>query len=382
MARTDQVELDGVRPVRYDGDAQVDRFVYALDNVLEYLGEGRQYARLMGMSGRAFRLIWYDRAYYRDRNDDGDESQTPMEFGDLASVRTAMVVTGYGFQILGNGEREELSSPPVLDTSVTPAELREAAVSSLGDRSRPVLALMELESKLGWRILTGYEQNGKKVIGWCGQEDRESSTEGIAFRPDSGFTATDWEQSTAVLIALTGGKDAAFGDRERDMCKEALERVIACWEPGREGTMASGQAAYDAWLAAIEADDGDASDKEMVNRLVFHAMVLAGDLASNRHHACTFLNAMEEKGWNAYALHYAAGNCAAIHNLVWDCWKIAGGFWVPPDAGVPRFRDRENRRQIAEIIREMKRLDGDTVKQMQVALDGWDTTPRDFMKER
>ena len=146
--------------------------------------------------------------------------------------------------------------------------------------------------------------------------------------------------------------------------------------------MASGQAAYDAWLAAIEADDGDASDKEMVNRLVFHAMVLAGDLASNRHHACTFLNAMEEKGWNAYALHYAAGNCAAIHNLVWDCWKIAGGFWVPPDAGVPRFRDRENRRQIAEIIREMKRLDGDTVKQMQVALDGWDTTPRDFMKER
>jgi len=372
------MELQGVRPLQYDGDAQVDRFIFALDNVLEHAGEGRQYARLLGMSGRAFRHIWRDEAYYPERFD--ERSATPVEYGDLASVRTAMAITGFVSEMLGNTEYEDTPPSGMLDASVGPAEMREATLRSLGDINRPALALMGLEDELGWRILTGYEEDGGKVIGWCGQKDRESSTEGIEFRPDSGFTASDWEQRTAALITITSEKDPKYGERQKDLCKGALERAIARLHPVRQGTMASGEAAYDAWLEAIEADDGDTSDEVMAGRLGFHAFVMAGDLASNRHYAHTFLNEMAEKGWNAYALHYAAGNCAAIHNLVWDCWKITGGFWTPPDAGVPRFRDRENRVRIAAMIREMKRLDGDTAKQMQVALEGWDTKHRDFMQ--
>jgi hypothetical protein len=371
MARPTDTELNDVKPIIYHGDPQVDRFVYGLDNIMQHLGERNQYPYFLGMSGNAFKVAWSDSAYHPERFSDSTPAPEPAGLHDVGSVEAALKATGYGFEILGNRACVTPHAADGLGAQAGNAEVRETTLASIADDRRPVLVLMHLNGRLDWRILTGYAEGGNEIVGWPGFGKEQTATAEFVFRPDGTFSAADWERKVAALIRLVGDKDTGFLEKQKALYRDALERALTHTRPHSEGGTARGLAAYDACLEALEEADGDVSDDIVAQRLGYFALAFLGDLVSNRHYASLFFATMM-KGWNSSALYYAAGNCAKIHELVWDCWNLAGGFWRNGDTEIPRFRNRENRKRIAAIVREIRNLDENTAEQIGLALDGWD----------
>ena len=89
--------LENVKRIAYDGDPRSDRFIIGLDAVLQHMGEKEQYVRLLGMSGRAFRVIWLDDKYYPERYKESDQADITSGIYDFKSIRTALEATGYEF---------------------------------------------------------------------------------------------------------------------------------------------------------------------------------------------------------------------------------------------------------------------------------------------
>ena len=379
MERPKEMILEGVKKLRYHGDPKVDRFVFALDNVMQYLGEEDGYTFLLGASGRAFKAVWHDHSYFPERHKGADQKARPMEFHDFPSVRAAVEATGYGFEMLCNRDGPSPYESDAFTSSVANTGIRQAMLESIGVDKRPVLALMHLNTRTDWRILTGYTDDGDQVLGWPGSHAKRPEAEPFELKHDGTFSSGEWERRVVVLIRLVGEKDPGYGKKKRDLYKRALELALQCSKPKIQGTTASGPAAYDSCLEALGEDDRDVSDDAIRERLGYFGMVFIGDMAANRHAASEFFTTMR-KGRNASALLHAAGNCAKIHELAWECWQVAGGFWRKPETEIPRFRDKESRKQIMDIVREMKALEEDTAKQIGIALEGWDKTHRDYMQ--
>ena len=379
MERPKEMVLEGVKKLRYHGVPKVDRFVFALDNVMQYLGEEERYTFLLGASGRAFKAVWHAHSYFPERDQGADQMARPVEFHDFPSVRAAVQATGYGFEMLCNSDGPSPYESDAFTSSVGQAGIRQAVLESIGVDKRPVLALMHLNTRIDWRILTGYTDDGDQVLGWPGSHAKRPEADSFELKQDGTFSSGEWEREVVVLIRLVGGKDPGYDEKMKDLYKRALELALQCSGPKIQGATASGPAAYDSCLEALGEDDRDVSDGAIGKRLGYFSMVFIGDMAANRHAASEFFTTMR-KGWNASALLHAAGNCAKIHELAWECWQVAGGFWRKPETEIPRFRNKESRKRIMHIVGEMKALEEDTAKQIGIALEGWDKTHGDYMQ--
>ena len=354
VERPEQLVLEGVSKI-IDGDPQSDGFISGLDNIVQFLGEENQYPYLLGMSGRGFRVLG---APSPEPHEGESSTARPEEVHDLPSVRAAVEATGYDFEILGNREGPWSFESDAFTSSVDNAGIREAVLKSIGGGRRPVLALMQLNSSTHWwwGILTGYRNGGDEVLGCPGE--------------DGTFSAGEWEKRVVVLIRLVGEKDADHGNKKKDLYRKALKLALQ--------SMASGSATYDSFLNWLAEDVSDVSDEILAERLGGFSGLFIGELASNRWYASLFLRSINTV-WSDSALLHAAGNFARIHELAWECWKIAGGYWREAETEVPRFRNRENRREMAAIVKEIKDLEEDTAEQIRIALEKWDKTHAYYM---
>jgi len=354
MERPEQMVLEGVRKIT-DNAPQSDGFVFGLDNIVQFLGEEGQYAYFLGMSGRGFRVLG---APSPEPHEVDSSTVPPEEIYDLPSVRAAVEATGYDFQILGNREGPLPHGADGFTSLVDNAGIREAVLKSIGEGKRPVLGLLQPEEGTywSWGILTGYRNGGEEVLGWPGEDDT--------------FSAGEWEKKVAVLISLVGEKDPDYDDKKKDLYEKALNLALQF--------MASGPATYDAFLNSLAEDVSDVSDEILAERLGDLSFPFIGELASNRWYASLFLRSIHTI-WSDGELLHAAGNFARIHELAWECWTTAGGYWRKPETEVPRFRNQENRRKMAAIVKEIRDLDDDTAEKIRSALEKWDRTHAYYM---
>jgi hypothetical protein len=76
---------------------------------------------------------------------------------------------------------------------------------------------------------------------------------------------------------------------------------------------------------------------------------------------------------------HASTDYARIHELMWESWRVAGGYWRDADAELAKFRDAGARRDIAAIAREAGRLDGEAAIHLRSALAAWDKSHSYYM---
>ena len=229
-----------------------------------------------------------------------------------------------------------------------------------------------------WSLITGYDDGGDTIIGWSCFQDDERKKEELQFEPEGYFRKRDWEKDTMVVVRISGEK-AESPDRE------SLERQVleygTCLSQGLvHGNESWGFEAYKRWACAVEDEGtGDLSEDILKGRLQYHTHFI-GHLAAQKWYTSVYLKDMKKRGWNVSDTLCASANYAKIHELMWNCWQVAGGYWRDPMTEVGKFRDTEVRREIAEIIREAGRLDKVAVGHMASALSAWDKTHAYYMK--
>ena len=363
--------LQGVQPVIYHGDARSNRAVLALDNVMQDMGEEPAYDRYLAMSARAFGANWSEDAYYQR------ESRGVPDWEErLASVRASAEATGYGIAVLGNRDYRAPIQVPAISSMVDNEGIRAEVVQSIGGRGRAVVALMDLASNLDWRILNGYTDNGKAIAAWSGLEKTDSKAvamgwpgfeavaeDGFGFQDDGSIRATDWEERVAALVVISGEKEPDDRSQKLKAYRAMLERASTL--------LRHGAVAFDSSISVLAEDVDDVRDEVLTKRLGFFAMVFLGDMASDRHYASGFLQEIvaESIGLDTAALATAAGDLRKVHDMVWQCWDIAGHHQRKPEEEVQKFRKRENRERIAQILREMRELDLKTAEILAGAAD-------------
>ena len=104
-----------------------------------------------------------------------------------------------------------------------------------------------------------------------------------------------------------------------------------------------------------------------------------GNLAAQRWFTSCFLKELDAPVFCVGDVLHAAGCYARIHELMWDCWQVAGGYWRNEDEEVQKLRDPSIRSQIASIIRAAGDLDARALQHLETAVRSWDKTHAYYM---
>ncbi len=355
--------------------------------MLNHLGDQTAYHDIVGLSGRCFKVAFNERKFFYDRYGEHPGGGLDYYFRrDYAPARRGVEAVGHSVAFLRNAS---LRGPAVVGAPVetetrpiSPAALRDAVVASIRDARRPVIAQVNVTGTMWapeWSVLTGFDEGGEVLIGWsCFQEFPQAK--GIIeyeLAPDAYFRLRDWHSSVVAIALLEGPKrDVDLPD----LIRRALEGGVGDMRGFDRGQEHFGLHAYEAWAAAVEDPSTTTlDDATAAGRLEYHSN-LTGQIASQKHYTQEWLQRLETRGWNVSSLLHAAANCSKIHELAWDSWKIAGGYWRPRPAEAARFRDPANRAGIAAIIRQMGELDRATVGHLEDVLAGWDKGHAYYLK--
>ncbi len=341
---------------------QSDTFCAALHIALQYMGEPEStYDRLIGWSGRGFRICWSDRLFFWDQHlgkADADPEQYLRTDCDTAVV--AVSAAGYEAQML-----------TVTDERPDVAAMRALVRDSIY-AGRPVLAALSLSRQHWapeWSLITGYDADGATVTGWSCFQDEEPWKEEVDLEPDGTFRLSDWETRTVTAVRLSGVHRRQDEDA---LGKQALELGVSYARGRQDGLDAWGVTSYAAWAQAVEAADLTDLDAHLLKgRMQYHIRYI-GHLAAQRWFTSAFLKQLHAPVFCVSDVLHAAGWYARIHELMWDCWQVAGGYWRDEDGELPKFRDPATRSQIAAIIREAGELDARALQHLETALSAWD----------
>ena len=349
-----------------------DIFSQALAIVLSHLGESIEYQEILCTSGRAFKICWSDEMFFWDRfAEQPDPDPEGYLRSDYDSVDSAIQTAGYQSEIIANITCEHPEQNASVSRRADGQGIRDLVIDSIG-AGRPVVALMSAAHERWapeWTIITGYDEGGEIVTGWSCFQNEEREKEELEFEPEGYFRKRDWERDTPVVVRLSGAK--AEVDRKA-LGRDALQFGIDLSPGSAEGHESRGFETYARWACAVEDGDIENLDEEiLLGRLHYHIHFI-GHLAAQKWYTCAYLKDMEKKGWNVSDVLHAAARYAKIHELMWDCWKLAGGYWRDAQAEVGKFRGPETRREIAAIIRAAGKLDRAAVTHLESALGAWD----------
>ncbi len=365
-----------------------DIFSSALKIVLSYLGEkDLEYRDILCTSGRAFKISWNERMWnwkkYLNKPDPDPEYYLRDDYETMHFACEAM---GYEHEIIGNKDcirqGKSDSFTPLkgddFDRFVDNNTMRGCVLESIRKYEHPVIAALSVTEWWApeWCIITGYDESGDVITGWsCFQDEKDSK---LQFEPNGYFRLNDWERNTLVAVRLGDKKKQSLPEEELN--HRALEYAVKFSQGSSREHESLGFNAYAAWKQAIE-DDAiiDISDDILKGMLTYHRHFI-GHLAAQKWYSSDYLHRMKRKGWNVSDVLHASANYAKIHELMWDCWKIAGGYWRKIDDEIAKFKKKENRQKIASIINEAKKKDMKAVDYLDSALENWNKTHSNYLK--
>jgi hypothetical protein len=357
-----------------------DVFCSAVTLLLNHLGDrAATYHDMVGLSGRCFKVAWNDRKFFWDRfgeQPDGDPDYHLRR--EYTSARAAVEAMGYSVKFLRNASMRGPSvfgAPVETETRpVSPADMREAIVATVRDGGRPVIASVNVMGTTWapeWSVITGFDEGGRVLIGWSCFQDFPQAKRAVSYEPgpDTYFRLGDWGQSLVVVALVEGQK------RDVDLppiIRRSLEGGVGDVRGFDKGYEHFGLRAYEAWASAVESTDiAGLEDGVAAGRLEYHAN-LTGHVAAQKHYCQEWLRRLERRGWNVSSLLHAAAHCSKIHELAWESWKVAGGYWRPREGEVARFKNSANRAAIAGIIRQMGDQDRAMLACLEDVLAGWE----------
>lgn len=312
-------------------------FPACLTSLMEYLGEdvgwesiqahNREWTHrfankaYLAASGMAFGLLWHPDICPSSF----DLMQVNKSHND--TVRYAFDYAGYHYEIVDrqNTDRDAM---------------RTKVVASI-DAGRPVLAF-GIVGPPECGIICGYGQNGATVYGWSHFQSYDPTDCAV----NGMFRISGWEKEVWEIV-LCGEKKA----RDTDL-RRIIARGISIMETTEIDGYLAGSAAYDAWIdyvsdSACEDMDGQTLRK----RHGFHSM-LVGNHAEARCYLGNFLNAQA----NGHESLVKAADCFnQIHDTCWKAWGVLGGLGAKD--GFLGLRKSASRRELAQVIRDMKALD-------------------------
>jgi hypothetical protein len=353
-----------------------DIFSQALKIALCHIGESVDYEQILCISGRAFKICWNDEMFFWDRF--ADEPDPDPEYylrSDYESAAGAIESIGYAAEIVINDECSHPEESP--GNRGDNRAIRDLIFTSIGE-GRPVIAQLSASSERWapeWSLITGYDDHGAVITGWSCFQNDELEKEALEFEPEGYFRKPDWEKDIVAAIRISGEKKSSDADLER----QALEYCLSL-SPGSDLDNASvGLATYERWARALEDEsNGSVDDRILKGRLHYYTHFI-GHLAAQKWYTASFLKSMPTKvGSICDALHAAAGY-AKIHELMWECWKVAGGYWRDSDGELEKFRNAENRQKIAAFVRQAGELDRSAVGHVESALAVWERSHSYYM---
>ncbi|MHC4469758.1 MAG: RNA polymerase sigma factor [Planctomycetota bacterium] len=341
--------LENVPRVGYtprDGVVECTPFPSSLRACLTWLGEDVPYARLMGVSGAAFRLIWKP-GWHLDNVEVRMLAEDPLE----PLQRT--------FEAVGYSMTADLS-PGRGD----PTEVRRRVLEAIGRDGRPVLGF-GVVGPPECCVVTGFDEAGEVLIGWSFFQDDREFAEGVEFEDSGYFRKRDWLGSTEWLVFF-GEKEEPPPDSVTD--RRALEWALTVMRRPEVRGRASGLAAYEAWAKAMLDDEGIGRDPA---RLAEQKMVV-GDAVNmvmeGRWTAADFVREIAGRTpAMADALEAAAVHFTAEMDLMRDALEPLDG-WGQSPAQLELLADPDVRRRVAPLILDARGRDAAAADEIERAL--------------
>jgi hypothetical protein len=359
--------LEGVERVHfYEGSGRCPEditFPSVMRTVMEFLGEnlgckncrplekswglGCAYSYFTGVSGMAAALNWAPNW--------GGDTYALMEHlpgGRPEMCRRALKAAGYAGEYL----------PPKAGEDA----LREKIKASIYAHKRPVISFgLAGPSEAG--IITGYDEDGDVLIGWSFFQNDPTFNQGLEFEPNGYFRQRGWDPSTLAIL-LVGEKGTPPSHEETFL--DALQWTVEVARAGQSDGIATGLAAYDAWIEAVLRDEDFPPGDEAAQRQhhEVHNNAAVGNVAELRWYASQWLvNTFEKAHFRlAEPLLKAAGCWAAEHELMWKVWDLAGGLGNPE--AWRKFALHEVRSQIAPVLRETRAKEEEAIRWIEEAV--------------
>lgn len=301
---------------------------------------------------------------------------------DFDAVGNAFWAKGYGHEILYNeGCKNSYWEKGDPGSFVNEQELRQRLLQSIHDKERPVIALLKLTEDWGgseWGIITGYDDFGDVITGWQPFQYMPEGKDRLQFEPNGYFRIKGWEKTTHAIV-IVGDKGGV--PPEEEVSKRVFEHALKYSQGSIKGPESMGFEAYDAWARAIGDESvANIDDKILVGKLGYHRSFI-GHLAAQKWYSSDYLHNMKHKGWNVSDVLRASANYAKIHELMWDCWLVFGGYWRDMGEAPAKFRDEKARQKAVSIIREAKELDQDAVSHLGSALQNLSKTHQYYLSK-
>jgi hypothetical protein len=186
-------------------------------------------------------------------------------------------------------------------------------------------------------IISGYDENGKVLIGWSHFQDWE-----ILDKEQNGmFRKQDWYDDLWKIV-ITGKKIG-----RKTNLREVIKNGLKVMEKRESDGYVSGIAVYDEWINfLLDKNVENISEQALKLRHEFHHNLI-GNHAEARYYVGEFLMQFNDEILNN------VGKC--FHNIHDLCRKI----WGVLDENNPwiEFRNIEKRKAIVEILKEIRDLD-------------------------
>lgn len=246
---------------------------------------------------------------------------------------------------------------PATQPVVAEAALRQRILSALSRDGTPVI-LQGVPKPGHFAVITSYEKSGEVLGGWsC-----EGGGPSILFDPEKRETYRDWypKLEAAVILKSRIATDQTHAHRRM------LAHGIACLRETEQDGYLAGGPLYEAWAKMLEADfAGDqAAAVKHYNRFIDPYI---WDLAERRHYVRVVLDLIAPRyPAAAEELSAAAGECVAIHDLMWKINRTGGA--KSPGEVLPDIADAGVRKQIAAMIRACRDHDTKAADHMEKAL--------------
>ena len=215
----DRVWVEGLERLQF-GKQRDNQFVEALTVALHAMGEDMSYDQLMGWSGAAFRLHFWDKEFCPSSAD---------LLGGFNHAVPAGEAMGYSVETIRCDDRDEPGQ----------AELRSRIVASI-DAGIPVMA-NSLMGHGSWGVIAGYDDDGETLL--CRTYDDE----------DAGYTASTIWPWTVMFVEKIGERQTKEENRAQSL-RNAVE-LARTESYERDGRQTSGFAAYERWISELRDDD-------------------------------------------------------------------------------------------------------------------------------
>jgi hypothetical protein len=316
---------------------------------MHYLGEPVGNPYLMGISGGAYKFLWFP---------GWSPALCDLLIIGEEPIRRTFAGLGYEYTFCKGHDRP--------DAEQVRATYQRKVVESI-DRGVPVIA-QGIVGPPEACVVAGYERGGQVLRGWS------------YFQEDSSqyFRAEDWEKDCYALI-LIGQKVSRPSPQQ--VLRDSLEWAIElCRVPTREctpvapeyqGLHYSGLAAYDAMVEAL--GDDDAFPEGDLGVLTVRSIPIGNDgihlLACKRGAAASFLNGMADQGLpGADELRQAAAAFEAEAQVLRGAWGVVPYSESPAEDRL-KLADPAFRGEIAQLVRAAKAHAERAVEHLERAFD-------------